>query len=213
MTSHDLTFANGDHRLVGTFLTPDKLEPFTVALLISGSGPIDRNSNFKRMQIDVMRQVADHLEAAGIASFRYDKRGVGESDGDYRSSGFLDNVADANAALGTLRARPEIGQIFVVGHSEGALISTELAGSGADVDGVVLLAGTAKNGKEVLRWQARQLAVRMPRPVKWLLRVFRAGHRANPGQTLRPTRGDDGGCRTDPAHTNKREVVSGVHGL
>jgi pimeloyl-ACP methyl ester carboxylesterase len=125
------------------------------------------------MQIDVMRQLADHLEAAGIASFRYDKRGVGESDGDYRSSGFLDNVADANAALETLRARPEIGQIFVVGHSEGALISTELAGSGADVDGVVLLAGTAKNGKEVLRWQARQLAVRMPRPVKWLLKVLR----------------------------------------
>lgn len=173
MTSHDLTFANGDHRLVGTFLTPDKLEPFTVALLISGSGPIDRNSNFKRLQIDVMRQVADHLEAAGIASFRYDKRGVGETDGDYRSSGFLDNVADASAALETLRARPEIGQIFVVGHSEGALISTELAASGADVDGVVLLAGTAKNGKEVLRWQARQLAVRMPRPVKWLLRVLR----------------------------------------
>ena len=99
MTSYDLTFASGDHRLVGTFLTPDKLEPFTVALLISGSGPIDRNSNFKRLQIDVMRQVADHLEAAGIASFRYDKRGVGESDGDYRSSGFLDNVADASTAL------------------------------------------------------------------------------------------------------------------
>ena len=173
MTSHDLTFANGDHRLVGTFLTPDKLEPFTVALLISGSGPIDRNSNFKRLQIDVMRQVADHLEAAGIASFRYDKRGVGESDGDYRSSGFLDNVADASAALETLRARPEIGQIFVVGHSEGALISTELAASGADVDGVVLLAGAAVSGQEVLRWQARQVAVTMPRPVKWLLRVLR----------------------------------------
>lgn len=148
--------------------------PGPAALLISGSGPIDRNSDMKRMKIGVMGRIATQLAAHGIASMRYDKRGVGESDGDYRATGFLDNVDDARAALDTLRARPEVDadQVFLIGHSEGALIAAALADD-ADLAGVVLLAGTAQTGEAVLRWQAGQVAETLPRPVRLLLKLLR----------------------------------------
>ena len=126
------------------------------------------------MRIDVMRQVADYLATAGIASLRYDKRGVGASEGDYRAAGFHDNVADARSALRALRHRSEIdpSSVVIIGHSEGALIAAELARED-DVAGVVLLAGAARTGEEVLEWQARQLASTLPAPVRWLLRMLR----------------------------------------
>lgn len=108
-----------------------------------------------------------------MTSLRYDKRGVGASTGDYLSAGFHDNVADARAVLETLRARPEVdpGRVFVVGHSEGALIASELASSGG-LAGVALLAGAARTGEEVLRWQAGQVEATLPAPVRFLLRLF-----------------------------------------
>lgn len=175
MRTIDLSFTSGTVTLAGTLLTVEGTRPAPAALLVSGSGPLDRDSNMKRQRIQVMRQVAEHLGDQGIISFRYDKRGVGASDGDYPSSGFHDNVADARAALIALRARPEVdpSRVFVVGHSEGAIIATELAADDADLGGVVLLAGTATSGEEILRWQAKHVSASLPRPVKLLLRIFR----------------------------------------
>ena len=128
-----------------------------------------------KVSIDVMRQVANHLEQHGISSLRYDKRGVGASDGEYLSTGFGDNVADASAALDALRQRPEIDpdQVFIIGHSEGALIATELAAADSGLAGVVLLAGTAVDGDTVLRWQAAKISATLPRLAKSLLRLLR----------------------------------------
>ena len=169
----DTVIPTGALELRGTFTAPGQT-PSPAALLISGSGPIDRDSNMKRMSIDVMRQVAEHLSGEGVASLRYDKRGVGESQGDYHASGLHDNIADARAALDTLRSQPEVDhdQIVVIGHSEGAIIAAELA-SDERLAGVVLLAGAARPGKEVLRWQARQVASTLPALVKWLTKLLR----------------------------------------
>ncbi len=130
MQNIELSFSSGTSTLSGSLVTTAPATiPGPVVLLISGSGPIDRNSNMKRLAIGVMGQMADHLRRNGLGSFRYDKRGVGASGGDYLSTGFHDNVADARAAVDVLRSRPEVdaAQIIVVGHSEGALIATELA--------------------------------------------------------------------------------------
>jgi pimeloyl-ACP methyl ester carboxylesterase len=129
----------------------------------------------KRLALNVMRDVAEHLAQAGIVSFRYDKRGVGQSSGDYRSTGFHDNAADAAAAVEALRGRPEVdpNRVFVVGHSEGALIASELAARQDGVVGAVLLSGAAQPGEAVLRWQGRQVAGSLPGPVKWLLKLLR----------------------------------------
>jgi pimeloyl-ACP methyl ester carboxylesterase len=170
-----LTFDISGGTATGTLVSLDRGRPGPVVLLISGSGPLDRNSDMKKLAIGVMGQIAVHLGHVGLASFRYDKRGVGASGGDYLSTGFHDNLADAAAAVEMLRKRPEVDpeQIFVVGHSEGALIATELASTDPDLAGVALLAGTATKGEEVLRWQAQQVAATLPKPVKVLLRVLR----------------------------------------
>jgi pimeloyl-ACP methyl ester carboxylesterase len=164
---------SSDLVLEGSLNTSGSL-PGPAVLLISGSGPVDRNSNAKRLPIDVMGQIAAHLAGHGITSLRYDKRGVGQSDGDYLSTGFNDNISDARAALTALRARPEVDadQVVVVGHSEGALIASVLAAD-EQLAGVALLAGAATNGKDVLRWQAQQVAATLPKPVKLLMKLFR----------------------------------------
>lgn len=175
MPNIELSFPSGMLTLTGTFAaTADPTQP-AAALLLSGSGPLDRNSNMKKLAIDVMGQVAVNLGHHGVASFRYDKRGVGASGGDYLSAGFHDNLADARSALDALRARPEIDadQVVVIGHSEGAMIAAELAAQDPTLAGVVLLAGTASNGEQLLRWQAETVSETLPRPVKLLLRVLR----------------------------------------
>lgn len=173
MAETDISILSGPIELSGS-LAANGPEPRPAALLISGSGPIDRDSNTKRLRLDVMRQLADHLTASGIASLRYDKRGVGASQGDYLATGFHANISDARAALDVLRSRPEVDakRILVVGHSEGALIASDLAAD-EDLAGVVLLAGAARNGKEVLRWQARQVAPLLPKPVQGLMKALR----------------------------------------
>lgn len=179
MTATELTFTSDGYTLAGTLLapssTPSGATRHPAAVLISGSGPIDRNSNMKRQKLNVMRDVAEHLAAAGIASLRYDKRGVSASEGDYRSTGLHDNIADAAAAVAMLLSRPEIdpSRVVVVGHSEGAMIATDLAAQPTGISGAVLLSGPAQTGEEVLRWQAAQIAPTIPAPVKAILRLLR----------------------------------------
>ena len=174
MNTTPLTFHSGGHTLTGTLTLPMSDAPVPAAVLVSGSGPIDRDSNMKRARSGVMQQVAGHLAVMGIASLRYDKRGVGGSEGDYKAAGFFDNVEDARAGFAALRERAEIDQasVFVVGHSEGALIAIELAAD-EPLAGVVLLAGAAQPGKAVLRWQAEQLADTLPTPVKLAMKALR----------------------------------------
>lgn len=172
MQTSEMRFDNDGHQLVGTLVSPT-LDGGPVALLVSGSGPIDRESNAKRLSISVMRDVAERLALRGVGSFRYDKRGVGESGGDYRSAGLYDNVADARAAVAALRARSDVGPIVIVGHSEGALIGAEVAANDPDLAGIVVLSGAAVDGKAVLRRQGELVAATLPRPVKWLMRMLR----------------------------------------
>ncbi|MCF6508072.1 alpha/beta hydrolase [Blastococcus sp. MG754426] len=161
--------------LAGTLTLPDAPEPAPAVLLASGSGPIDRDSNHRRARFDVARQLAVALAGAGIASLRYDKRGVGESPGDWRTAGLHDNVDDLGAALDALRARPEVdaGRVLLAGHSEGAILAAALAARGAPVSGLVLLAMSATPGEELLRWQARQITPTLPAPVRFVLRLLR----------------------------------------
>lgn len=188
----DLTFDSAGHRFAGTLTLPEGDGPFPAALLLPGSGPVDRDSDHRRLPLKVTRELAEALAAAGIATYRYDKRGVGASTGEFLATGFLEGMTDAAAALAALRSRPEIdpSRVAVAGHSEGALIAANLAatvepprepGSGSGdgpgarpvVAAVVLLSPSAKPGAETLRWQAERLAPSMPAAVRWLLRLTR----------------------------------------
>ena len=84
----DVSFGSRGLRLAGTLTLPVGAEsPLPAGLLMVGSGPLDRNENYKFLRVDATQQLAHALAAAGIASLRYDKRGVGASEGgDWRAA-------------------------------------------------------------------------------------------------------------------------------
>ena len=174
MKEQEIGFVSHGLRLCGTLALPDGEGPFPGAVFVVGSGEVDRNENHKKMQVNVFNELARHLAERGFASLRYDKRGVGASEGQFLKAGFHDNVADAASAFGCLRDRAEIDadRAFVVGHSEGALIASRLAGDGVVTAGVVLIAGTARSGEAVLHWQATEVVRHMTGFQGWLIRTL-----------------------------------------
>ncbi|OLF18609.1 alpha/beta hydrolase [Actinophytocola xanthii] len=169
----DVTVAADDGlALAGTLTLPAGPGPHPAVLCLPGSGRVDRDSNAGRVRMNLGAPLAAALARHGIASLRYDRRGVGASPGDWHSVGFHDNRTDAAAALRALRARPEIraNAVGVLGHSEGALHAIAL---GADAAAVVLLAAYARPGEQAVRWQGARLAATLPRPLRPLLPVLR----------------------------------------
>lgn len=175
MVDQEVSFGSGALQLAGTLARPEGEGPFAGVVLIPGSGQIDRDESHKSLRLNVFPQLAAHLAEHGFATVRYDKRGVGASEGDFWETGLFDNGSDASSALDFLRTQERIspGRLFLVGHSEGALIATRLAAQGADVAGVVLLSGSARSGEEVLKWQAPRVAKGLRGPVKWLIKLLR----------------------------------------
>ncbi|MGY1777641.1 alpha/beta hydrolase family protein [Geodermatophilus sp. SYSU D00804] len=165
----------GEPPLAGTLTLPDAPGPVPAVLLAPGSGPLDRDSDHRRARFGVTRELAHALAGGGLASLRYDKRGVGGTPGDWRRAGLHDAADDLARARDALAARPEVdpGRIVLAGHSEGALLAAAVAARGVPVAGVVLLAGSATPGDELLRWQARQIGPTLPAPVRGLLRLLR----------------------------------------
>ena len=149
-------------------------------LILSGSGPLDRDSNMKGQALNVGNALADALAAHGIASLRYDKRGVGESGGEYLTAGFEQETDDARAAL---EALPD--ERAVVGHSVGATIAIRLAAE-YELAGVVLLCAGLAPGTEVMREQSERIAQTVPR----LGRRFFLGRQAAARRKLLDSTGD-----------------------
>ena len=175
MVEEDIKLVSETLTLSATLVTPDSGGPFPAVLLVPGSGQVDRNENHKRLAINAFREIAEYLAGEGIATLRYDKRGVGASEGDYWATGLYDNATDALAVLTQLKAHPAVkpGLVFLLGHSEGAMISIRLAGEGADVAGVILIAGAAKWGEDILKWQAVQVVKGLRGLNKWIIKLFR----------------------------------------
>jgi len=151
--------------LAGTLTLPALPGPHRAALLLPGSGRVDRDSNAGRLRMDLGPALAAELARHGIASYRYDRRGAGQTPGDWYRVGFHQNRRDAAAALRALRARPDITAVGVVGHSEGAVHAATLAAH-EDVDAVVLLAGYARPGDAALRRQATRMTGHLPAPLR-----------------------------------------------
>lgn len=163
----DVAFSSGDLSLEGTLRMPATNEAaYPSVLFIHGSGPVNRDGNAVNletgnivMEIDVYRQMAVTLSEVGIASFRFDKRGVGDSEGDAALASRSDLLADARAAIEALRAQPEIdpNRIILIGHSEGSYLAPVLAVEDPNIAGVVLLAGAARSLDAITLWQVESL--------------------------------------------------------
>jgi pimeloyl-ACP methyl ester carboxylesterase len=171
MLDVDMTAAADDGLpLVGTLTLPAGPGPHPAVLLLNASGRLDRDGNTGRNRMELGPALAAALAEAGIATLRYDRRGVGATSGDWRATGFVDNRNDAAAALRALAARPDIraDAIGVIGHSEGAIHAMSL-GANSGIAAVVLLAGFARLGENALRWQAGNV---LPAPVRSALRAL-----------------------------------------
>jgi uncharacterized protein len=176
MSGTEVTFAAAGCTLAGTYT--EATHPVAAALLISGGGKTDRDSDVKlplgqTLRGGITRAIADALEGVGVSSLRYDKRGVGASGGDYYSTGMPRRLADARAALGWLADRNPKLPLLVMGHSEGTFYAAELAAEDARVAGIVLLAGPARPGGENLSWQTEQLADKISPAARLVLRLMR----------------------------------------
>ncbi len=161
--------------LAGTLCLPPGEGPHPAALLLVGSGEVDRDSDHQKLRTGVTRMLAEGLEGVGVGSLRYDKRGVGASGGSFLEASFADTRDDAARALEALRAQPGVDgdRVVVIGHSEGALHALSLAAEDRGLAGVCLLAGPAVTGEAALRWQAVRIIATLPAPVRLLLRVLR----------------------------------------
>jgi fermentation-respiration switch protein FrsA (DUF1100 family) len=152
--SVEVQFDNGPIRLGGTLVIPDGAGPFPVAVLISGSGQQDRDESI--MGHKPFLVLADWLARQGVATLRYDDRGVGESGGDPAGATSADFADDALAAVVFLADDERFSAIGLIGHSEGALIAPMVAAQ-ADVAFAVVLAGPGVPGSEVLAKQTEDL--------------------------------------------------------
>lgn len=159
--AEEVTFANGDITLAGTLTLPEGDGPHPAVVLITGSGPQDRDESLAGggIAIKPFALIADHLTRAGIAVLRYDDRGVGQSTGDYSIATSADLATDAAAAITYLQDRPEINaeQIGLLGHSEGGTISAWLGARNSDIAFIISMAGTAVTGGDVLTLQNERI--------------------------------------------------------
>ena len=157
--ARQILFESEGLELAGTLLAPEDADHRPAVLMLPGSGETDRDDNAPRLAIDAFPQIATSLASIGFASLRYDKRGIGRSQGNYWKTGFHDHVVDATAALSWLCTQPEVDseRIYVLGHSEGSLLAIRLAAQGAPMAGIILLAGSAQTGEQTMIWQAQRL--------------------------------------------------------
>jgi len=139
--------------LAGTLTLPSEKGPFPAVLLITGSGPQDRNETIYGHYPFMV--LADYLTRQGIAVLRVDDRGVGESTGDFSLATSEDFASDVLAGIEYLKTRKEINpeQIGLIGHSEGGLIAPMVAIKSPDVAFIILMAGTGLTGEEILYLQ------------------------------------------------------------
>lgn len=144
--------------LAGTLTLPRTPGPHPAALLISGSGPQDRDETLLGHKPFLV--LADHLTRRGIAVLRVDDRGVGASEGDFAAADSRDFASDAEAGVRFLAGRPEVdaGAVGLIGHSEGGLVAPMVAAESDDVSWIVLLAGPGIPGDSILYLQGALIA-------------------------------------------------------
>lgn len=164
--SEHMSITNAPAQVVldGTLTLPAGAGPFPAVILISGSGPQNRDEEIFGHKPFLV--IADHLSRHGIAVLRYDDRGVGKSTGQFASATSEDFAGDAWAAWQALGARTDIDRkrIGLLGHSEGGLIAPMLAAAHPEIAFIVMVGGPGVTGEQILLKQAELIATAMGAP-------------------------------------------------
>jgi pimeloyl-ACP methyl ester carboxylesterase len=135
---------------------PDVKTAVPVVLLISGSGPTDRDGNQPNMKNNSMKMIAEALRGKGIASVRFDKRAIAESKAAFTSElnlRFENYIEDVKAWVDKLDKDDRFSKIIVAGHSEGSLIGMVASVNNKKVKGYISIAGAGRPADEILKEQ------------------------------------------------------------
>ncbi len=157
-----------------------------VALIIAGSGPTDRNGNQQSVQNNSLKMIADSLEAHGISSLRYDKRGIGESasamtsEDDLRFDTYINDAMDWAQLL---KKDKRFHSVAILGHSEGSLIGM-IAAQRAGVKTYVSIAGIGYPASEALKRQLKEGAPSVSGLCDTLIDSLAQGHLVSAPQQL-----------------------------
>lgn len=143
--------------LSGTITIPNGKGPFPAVVLVSGSGPQDRDEEILGHKPFLV--IADFLTKNGVAVLRYDDRGVGKSTGKFNRATTTDLASDANSVFNFLLSDKRVNKdkIGIIGHSEGGIIAPMVASKSKKVKFIILLAGTGVIGKELMIEQYRAI--------------------------------------------------------
>tara|TARA_B100001057_G_scaffold380561_1_gene386295 strand:- start:8918 stop:9844 length:927 start_codon:yes stop_codon:yes gene_type:complete len=145
----------------GTLLTPIDVDNPSLAIIIAGSGPTDRNGNQNFLKNNSLKKLAESISNKGIASFRYDKRIVkqirkGNVD---KNLMFDDFVSDAEDVIKYFKEKKAYSKIYVIGHSQGSLVG--MLAAKENVDGFISLAGAGQNIGDVIVDQVTNMAPKL----------------------------------------------------
>lgn len=154
----EVSYENKLGKLAGTLTIPKGSGPFPAAILITGSGPENRDEEiFGHKPFWI---IADYLSRRGIAVLRLDDRGVGGSAGNSTRETIGEMADDVLSGVDFLKGRKEINakKIGVIGHSEGGIVGPLAASRSSDIAFVVMLAGTGVTGEQVMYLQAELIA-------------------------------------------------------
>ncbi|MDR6803154.1 pimeloyl-ACP methyl ester carboxylesterase [Dyadobacter sp. BE34] len=159
--SEDIVFTNSKtgNLLAGTLTVPGKAGVYPATVLITGSGPQNRDEEVSGGHKPFL-VLADHLTKQGIAVLRFDDRGVGKSTGDFAKASSMDFADDVESAVEYLKTRKEIDitKIGLIGHSEGGTIASMVAARSKDVDFITLLAAPGIRGDSIILIQIGLIA-------------------------------------------------------
>lgn len=158
--TEEVVFHNpkADINLAGTLSIPRGKGPHPGVVLISGSGPQNRDEEIAGHKPFLI--LADFLARNGIASLRYDDRGINQSEGDFASATSLDFKTDAAAAMAFLQKQKRIDpdRCGLIGHSEGGMIAQMMAAGNEKLAFIVLLAAPGVPIPDLMLKQAKLIA-------------------------------------------------------
>lgn len=158
-TYSEEVFIEGQVKLGVTVTKPTSTEKESPAVvIIGGTGSLNRDGNGLGFTMNLYRDMAESLSTLGFVTARYDKRGVGKSEGDRYKSGVTELVEDVKSVVSFLKKQSYVDpdRILLVGHSEGCILAT-LVAEEISVAGMILLSGAGVSLKTSMEEQARFL--------------------------------------------------------
>ncbi|WP_423409187.1 alpha/beta hydrolase [Heyndrickxia sp. MSNUG] len=158
MIREEISFKS-DVNLKGTMLIPDLgMLSYPAIVFLPGSGQLNRDGSTPKgkFKFNLYADLAELCTSLGFVTFRYDKRGVGESEGDFHTAGLSDAMNDAEAALDLLANHPKVdpNKLIIAGHSEGCMVGTAL-NARRPAAGLILLSGGGETLREALDFQRK----------------------------------------------------------